>query len=84
MLSRIFRIIERDEADHWEPYEGWLDRHGMPRACWWERAVDRLIHLELLWVKLQILFVTPWLSRRVDWADANEGDDIGSPALATG
>lgn len=74
-LMRIFAIIERDEPSHWTPYEGWLDRHGRPRQTRWERIVDHFIHAELLFLKLPVLFLTPRLKRRTDWADANEAID---------
>ena len=81
-LSRIFRIIEKDEADHWLPYEDWLARHDTVGARWWERAIDGFIHSELVLVKLPLLFARPWLRRRADWADAHEDDMPDTPALA--
>lgn len=86
-LVKIFQIIREDEPDHWAPYEGWLDAHGKRRDKWWERAIDRFIHSELLLVKLPVLFFAPRLARRSEWADANDGDETrefaASPA-ATG
>jgi hypothetical protein len=84
VLGKIFRIIEQDEADHWMPYEDWLARHDICRTRWWERVIDGFIHSELLLVKLPLLFVTPWVRRRTDWADACEGQSPGTPALAAG
>ena len=69
-LMKIFRIIERDEPSHWQPYDAWLRVHGRREPRWWERAIDVFIHSELLFVKLPILFVTPHLQRRTEWADA--------------
>jgi hypothetical protein len=69
-LTRIFRIIEKDEPSHWAPYDGWLKAHGKREPKWWERAIDGLIHSELLVLKLPVLFFNPWLGRRTDWADA--------------
>jgi hypothetical protein len=71
-LVKIFKIIERDEPSHWAPYEGWLKAHGRREPKWWERAIDGLIHSELLFLKLPILFFNPWLERRSDWADASD------------
>jgi len=70
MLMRIFRIIEQDEPSHWAPYDGWLKAHGKREPLWWERAIDTFIHSELLFIKLPILFLTPRLRRREEWADA--------------
>ena len=47
---------------------------------WWERAVDTFIHSELLFLKLPVLFLNPFIKRRTDWADANE-DDTPRPLL---
>lgn len=71
-LTRIFRIIKQDEPRHWTPYEGWLKRNGVHLPVWWERAVDSFIHSELLMLKLPVLFLTPRLKRRAQFADANE------------
>ena len=77
ILTRIFQIIRKDEPSHWAPYEGWLLKHGKRQPRWWERAVDGFIHSELLFLKLPFLFLNPWMTRRTDWADAN---DQASPA----
>ena len=71
-LVKIFRIIERDEPSHWAPYDGWLKAHGKREPKWWERAIDGLIHSELLVLKLPVLFFNPWLGRLADWADASD------------
>lgn len=64
MLMKIFRIIERDEPSHWAPYDEWLRVHGRRFPNWWERAIDQLIHGELLFLKLPLLFLKPRLARR--------------------
>jgi hypothetical protein len=69
MLTKMFRIIEQDEPSHWEPYEGWLEAHGVRRDKWWERLVDAFIHSELLFLKLPVLFLHPNLARRSRFAD---------------
>ncbi len=68
-LMKIFRIIEHDEPSHWEPYDLWLRDHGKRPPKWWERAIDTFIHSELLFLKLPVLFITPRLPRRTQWAD---------------
>ncbi len=72
VLMKIFRIIEKDEPSHWAPYDGWLAANGKREPRWWERAIDGFIHSELLFLKLPILFLNPFLKRRADWADAGE------------
>lgn len=71
-LLRIFEVIHRDEPSHWAPYDGWLRAHGMRDPRWWERAIDRFIHSELLFLKLPLLFIDARLRRRETWADSGE------------
>ncbi len=73
-LVRIFEVIKRDEPSHWAPYDGWLRDHAKRAPKWWERAVDGFIHSELLFLKLPILFLNPFVKRREDWADDGEAD----------
>lgn len=80
ILTRIFQIIRQDEPSHWAPYEGWLLKHGKRQPRRWERAVDSFIHSELLFLKLPVLFLNPWMARRTDWADANEQEPPARPA----
>ncbi|HEU4705374.1 MAG TPA: ferritin-like domain-containing protein [Sphingomicrobium sp.] len=79
-LVKIFQVIREDEPDHWAPYEGWLKAHGKRLESGWERAIDRFIHSELLVFKLPLLFFSPRLGRRTEWADAHE--DCGPRAEA--
>jgi len=72
ILTRIFRIIEKDEPSHWSPYEGWLDARGGRTPGWWERLVDRFIHSELMILKIPVLFVIPKLARRTRWPHEDE------------
>jgi len=72
VMMKIFRIIARDEPSHWQPYQAWLERTGRKPASWLERAVDFWIHRELLMFKIPALYLNPWLTRRHQWADANE------------
>ena len=74
MLMKIFRIIEQDEPSHWAPYDDWLHAHGCREPRWWERAIDRFIHSELLFLKLPILFLAFGLSRRTTWLDERDAD----------
>jgi hypothetical protein len=69
-LMKIFTIIHKDEPSHWAPYEGWLRAHGRREPRWWERWIDTLIHSELLFVKLPVLFAMTGLRRRASWPDA--------------
>lgn len=83
VLMKIFRIIEKDEPSHWAPYEGWLQANGKRPPRWWERAIDGLIHSELLFLKLPALFLNPWMKRRTEWADADDpAQPLASPAPA--
>ena len=83
-LSKIFRVIKQDEPSHWAPYDGWLKRHGRRDPKWWERAIDSLIHSELLLLKLPALFLHPALKRRTRWPDADDSSELQAlaPSLA--
>ena len=81
VLIRIFEIIKKDEPSHWAPYDGWLRANARRDPKWWERAVDTFIHSELLFLKLPVLFLNPFIKRRTDWADANEDEPTPRPLL---
>jgi hypothetical protein len=81
-LTKIFRIIKQDEPRHWRPYEDWLKRHEGRAPAWWERAVDSFIHSELLFLKLPVLFLSPGLKRRSEFADAHETAENYPAAIA--
>jgi hypothetical protein len=81
-LMKIFRIVERDEPSHWQPYQDWLDRTGRPQAKWTEKLTDFWIHRELLFIKLPFLFLNPWIPRRRDWVDAGETEATPRPIAA--
>ena len=72
VLVKIFRIVEKDEPSHWQPYQDWLVRTGRPQAKRRERLIDFWVHRELLFLKLPLLFLNPWLPRARAWADAEE------------
>jgi hypothetical protein len=71
-LVKIFRVIERDEPSHWQPYQAWLDENGGGRPTRREKAADFLVHRTLLMVKLPALYLNPRLERRTDWYDSGE------------
>ena len=72
VLTKIFRIIHKDEPSHWAPYEVWLSEHGRARPALREQLVDGIVHAELLLFKLPFVFLNPWLKRQTEWADAAE------------
>lgn len=69
VLLRIFRIVERDEPDHFEPYIAWLKATGDAHLPWRERMADAWVHRSLMLVKLPMLFLNPRLPRRRNWPD---------------
>lgn len=68
-LKRIFEVVEKDEPDHYQPYERWLDRHGRRKARWRERWADYWIHKTLMLVKLPAVFVRRNNPRLDHWPD---------------
>ena len=79
-LMKIFRVVERDEPSHWEPYHRWLAKNhgGEPRLG--ERLADRWVHASLVFAKLPMLYLNPFLSRRTAWQDDGEaGTDRAAP-----
>lgn len=83
VMMKIFQIVHRDEPSHWAPYDGWLKANGKRDPKWWERAIDTFIHSELLFLKLPLMFVNPWMPRRTDWADAHDpAERLASPVQA--
>ena len=81
-LIKIFKVVERDEPDHWTPYDDWLKANGKRDPKWWERAIDTFIHSELLFLKLPILFLSFGMPRRTEWADAHEAAEPRPVAAA--
>ena len=82
VLVKIFKIVERDEPSHWQPYQEWLTRTNRPQAKFSERLADFWIHRELLFIKLPLLFLNPWLPRRRQWADVGETEAHSRPIVA--
>ena len=76
-LVKIFRVIERDEPSHWQPYQMWLDANAGGRPTRRERAADFWVHRTLLTVKLPALYLNPRLPRRTEWQDEHEPSAAG-------
>ena len=79
-LIKIFKVVERDEPSHWQPYDQWLRANGKRDPKWWERAIDTFIHSELLFLKLPVLFLAFGLRRRTDWPDSLDPPETLAPA----
>jgi hypothetical protein len=65
-LTRIFRIIQRDEPSHCYPYQQWLQRRGSHLPGFEERFTDLWIHYSLMLMKIPVLFLnlrTPRLTQ---------------------
>ncbi|WP_245647756.1 ferritin-like domain-containing protein [Novosphingobium lentum] len=69
VMSKIFRIVEKDEPDHWLPYFHWLTRQGRVTAKWRERWTDYWIHKSLMLAKLPAIFVNRANPRLDVWPD---------------
>ena len=71
-MRRIFEVVEKDEPDHWMPYDAWLRAHGRrPRPRWRERWTDYWIHKSLMLAKLPAVFVNRRNARLDAWPDEN-------------
>jgi hypothetical protein len=81
-LLKIFRVVERDEPSHWQPYQVWLERHGGAMPSFSERAADAWVHRSLILAKLPLLYANVALPRRTDWYDAHEPAGLQTPELA--
>jgi uncharacterized ferritin-like protein (DUF455 family) len=81
-LHRIFEIVHADEPDHFLPYDNWLAENArrIPNAR--ERWIDRLIHSELLFFKLPLLFLWFGAPRHTEWHDADEINSKPVPRIA--
>jgi hypothetical protein len=70
VLKRIFEVVEKDEPDHYLPYERWLTRNGGGlTAKWRERWADYWIHKTLMLVKLPAVFLNRNTPRLASWPD---------------
>ena len=71
-MRRIFEVVEKDEPDHWMPYDAWLRAHGRrPRPRWRERWTDYWIHKSLMLAKLPAVFLNRGNARLNAWPDEN-------------
>jgi hypothetical protein len=73
-LLRIFEVVHVDEPDHFEPYDRWLAANSRRNPNRWERWIDRMIHSELLFIKLPLLFVWLRAPRLTQWYDTGESN----------
>ncbi len=71
-LYRIFQVVHRDEPSHYEPYDKWLMQNQRREPSFKERMIDRMIHNELLFIKLPLLFLWFRAPRIKQWRDAGE------------
>ncbi len=71
VMTRIFRVIHKDEPSHFLPYRHWLERNGKGSANWRERLTDFTIHKSLLLAKLPSLFLDPSVKRLRAWPDVD-------------
>lgn len=72
VMTRLFRIVEKDEPDHWMPYQAWLTVNGRVTARWRERWADYWIHKSLMLAKLPALFLHAGAPRMKQWPDDGE------------
>jgi hypothetical protein len=68
-MLRIFEVVEKDEPDHWKPYQAWLRTHRCETSRWRERWADFWIHKTLMLVKLPALFLRRATPRLSVWPD---------------
>jgi hypothetical protein len=77
-MLRIFEVVEKDEPDHWMPYEAWLTAHNRQMARWRERWADYWIHKSLMLVKLPSLFLRRGAPRLKHWPDEDASEYASS------
>lgn len=69
-MKRIFEVVERDEPDHYRPYERWLQANGRrPKPRWRELWTDYWIHKSLMLAKLPAVFINRRNARLSSWPD---------------
>ncbi|TNE30564.1 MAG: ferritin-like domain-containing protein [Alphaproteobacteria bacterium] len=69
-LTSIFKVVERDEPSHWQPYDAWLRTNGRrPKPRWRELWTDYWIHKSLMLAKLPAIFVNRGNPRLTSWPD---------------
>jgi hypothetical protein len=74
VMTRLFRIVHKDEPDHYLPYQRWLEAQGRPLYLWREQLADWCIHKVLMLGKLPSLFFDAGAERLAEWPDAGEGE----------
>lgn len=80
-LTRIFQVVDKDEPDHWMPYDRWLRANGRrPKPRWRELWADYWIHKSLMLVKLPAIFVDRNRPRLAVWPDSVEHSPAGGGA----
>jgi hypothetical protein len=62
-LTRIFKIVERDEPSHCYPYQYWLKKFNSHEPRLKEKLVDLFIHYSLMIYKVPILLLNRKLER---------------------
>lgn len=84
-LTRIFEVVHRDEPSHYEPYDKWLKENQRREPSLKERWIDRMIHSELLFIKLPLMFLWFGAPRIEHWRDEGENNPKPRPisAMAT-
>lgn len=78
-LKRIFDVVHRDEPSHFEPYDKWLAENQRRQPSLKERWIDRMIHSELLFIKLPMMFLWLRAPRITEWRDAGENNPQPRP-----
>ncbi len=72
-MTRIFEVVERDEPDHWQPYDRWLRAHGRrPKPRLRELWADFWIHKSLMLAKLPVVFLNRRMPRLTAWPDEDQ------------
>lgn len=72
-MTRIFEVVERDEPDHWQPYDRWLRAHGRrPKPRLRELWTDFWIHKSLMLAKLPAVFLNRCMLRLTAWPDEDQ------------
>ncbi len=73
VMTRIFRVVHKDEPDHFLPYQHWLERRGKQQPSWRERFADFAIHKALMLAKLPSLFFNTAVPRLQRWPHEDGG-----------
>lgn len=57
VLTRIFRVVEKDEPSHFLPYQHWLMRHHQSLPTWREKLADLWVHYTLVYLRVPLLYL---------------------------